>query len=217
MFHYLKDRYFLVASALLLAQIGAYYSISIKENMPAISPWSQFPTEIAGWQTVTESPMEAESLASLQPDDYLDRNYVSKKRQGIVNLVVVYFRTRRSGRAPHSPQWCLPGAGWKAVSSRVVNLPQRGESGLQAINEYIVQKGAERLLVVFWYHQGSHVVTNDVVAQMYALPEMILHGRTDTALVRIIVPFANDQSDPARDAAFEFVHDAFPLIRNQIN
>lgn len=215
--HYLKDRSILVASALLLAQIGLYYGMPVKEQIPAVSPLSQFPGEFAAWQSASETPIDPEVLAALQPDDYLERTYVSTNRNAAVSFLIVYFSTRRNGRAPHSPQWCLPGSGWKDVSARVVTLAMPGQPDPQAVNEYIVQKGTQRLFVVYWYHQGSHAVANDVVAQLYALPEMILHGRTDTALVRIIVPVAGEQTDRARAEAFQFARDVFPLVREEIH
>jgi EpsI family protein len=217
MLHYLKDRSLLVASGLLLAQIGLYYGMPVKEQIPAVSPWSEFPNEFAAWRSVSETSIEPEVLATLQPDDYLQRTYVSTTRDAVVSFLIVYFRTRRSGHAPHSPQWCLPGSGWKDVSARVVTLAMPGQANPQPVNEYIVQKGTERLFVVYWYHQGSHAVANDVVAQLYALPEMIFHGRTDTALVRIIVPVAGEQTDRARADAFQFARDSFPLVHEQIH
>lgn len=215
--HYWNDRPTLVASVLLLAQIGLYYGMPVKEQIPAVSPWSQFPNEFGAWRWASETPIDPEVLAALQPDDYLQRTYVSTKRDALVSFLVVYFRTRRNGRAPHSPQWCLPGSGWKDVSARVVPLAMPGQPNPPAVNEYIVQKGTERLFVVYWYHQGSHAVANDVIAQLYALPEMILHGRTDTALVRIIVPVAGEQTDRARAEAFQFARDVFPLVSQQIH
>jgi EpsI family protein len=83
-------------------------------------------------------------------------------------------------------------------------------------NEYIVEKKPDRLLVVYWYHQGEHVLSSEVMAQFYAIPDMITHGRTDTSLVRIIAPIVGDQVGGARDLAYEFARDVYPLIRKQI-
>jgi EpsI family protein len=204
-----------LASVLLVAQATLYYTFAAKEYIPAISAWSEFPKEIGNWHTATEMPIDQESLAALKPDDYLNRNYVSQNGGATVNLLVVYFNTRRSGHAPHSPEWCLPGAGWKDVSSQIVKL-WIPETGPQEVNEYIVQKGEERQLVLYWYHQGRHTAANEVVAQVYALPEMILHGRTDTALVRIIARIQSE-IERARGDAFQFARDIFPFIRTQLH
>lgn len=208
----LSDRRFLLASVLLLGQIAGYYSLSGKETIRDVSSWSQFPSEIANWRAVNDIAIDPDALANLKPDDYLDRDYVSKDQNAGLNFVVVYFSTRRHGQAPHSPQWCLPGAGWQDVSSRVVkDFAARG--GPPEMMEYIIRKGLEKQLVVYWYHQGTHVSTDEVTAQFYALPEMILHGRTDTALVRMITPISGEDMEAARGRAFGFARAVYPAIR----
>jgi EpsI family protein len=214
--HYFKDKAFVVASLFLLVQTAIYYSIAVKEDVPVIVPWNGFARNINQWQTARDLPIDAESLANLQPDDYLHRNYIWAEKGVAVNFLVAYFSTRRTGHAPHSPQWCLPGSGWKDVSSRPVQLSIPYEATPIAVNEYIVEKGPEKQVVVYWYHQGTRVVANELVAQLYALPEMLLHGRTDTALVRVIVPVKADSIDSARANALEFARDVFPFVKKQI-
>ncbi|HWF11051.1 MAG TPA: EpsI family protein [Bryobacteraceae bacterium] len=198
----------------LLVQAGIYYTISAKEFIPEIAPWSRFPTDVKEWKTVADEPIDEAVLAELKPDDYLNRNYASGKGQ-LVNLFVGYFNSRRNGRAPHSPEWCLPGAGWKTVSTRVVAIDLGAGQTLPS-NEYIVEKDAQRQVVVYWYHQGERPLSSEVLAQLYAIPDMILHGRTDTSLVRIIAPVAGSEIPGARNFAYAFAREVYPLIRRQI-
>jgi EpsI family protein len=202
-----------IASAFLLTQAGVYYTLSAKQVIPTIRPWNQFPTEIKEWKTVTDEPLESDVLAALKPDDYLNRNYV-RGNQGI-NLFVAYFDSRRDGRAPHSPQWCLPGAGWTALSSRVVNIPVQNEVSPVPVEEYIVEKGDQRSVVIYWYHQGERETPSEIVAQFYAIPDMLAHRRTDTSLVRVFAPAGGD-FDTAKGAALSFARDVYPLVRRQI-
>jgi len=210
----MNNRRVILVIGLLLAQAGLYYTISAKEVIPDIGPWSRFPAQVNGWKAAADEPLDKDVLAELKPDDFLNRDYVSGRNQ-VLNLFVGYFNSRRNGRAPHSPEWCLPGAGWKTVSTRVVSIDTRSGEPLPA-NEYIVEKGAERQLVVYWYHQGEHVISSEVMAQFYAIPDMILHGRTDTSLVRIIAPVPGNGVEGARDLAFAFAGEVYPLIRQQI-
>jgi EpsI family protein len=199
---------------LLLAQAGIYYTISAKEFIPDIGPWSRFPNEVNGWKATADESLDKDVLAVLKPDDYLNRNYISGKGRE-VNLFVGYFNSRRNGRAPHSPEWCLPGSGWKTVSTRVISI-DGGAGNTWPANEYIVEKKPERQMVVYWYHQGERVLSSELLAQFYAIPDMILHGRTDTSLVRIVAPIAGSEVDGARDLAVGFARDVYPLIRQQI-
>jgi EpsI family protein len=204
------------ASLVLLGQIGIYYSVAMRETTPTIPAWDEFSRKIRDWDTVAEFPLESEVLAALSPDDYLSRNYASSEQHAVVNLAVVSFNTRRSGHAPHSPTWCLPGAGWKEVSSRVVRLRLADGATGPAVNEYVIQKDGERQIVVYWYHQGGRVVANETMAQLFAMPDMILHRRTDTALVRISSPALRGDLDRARQTVFQFAAEAFPLIQDRI-
>jgi EpsI family protein len=84
------------------------------------------------------------------------------------------------------------------------------------VNEYVIEKDGDRQMVVYWYHQGGRVLANEVMAQLYAMPDMILHRRTDTALVRVTSPAVGADLDRAREAALQFAGEVFPLIRDHI-
>jgi EpsI family protein len=210
----MKNRRVIFVIGLVLAQAAIYYTISAKEFIPDIGPWSSFPADVNGWKAAADQPLDNDVLAELKPDDYLNRDYVSGTGR-VLNLFVGYFNSRRNGRAPHSPEWCLPGAGWKTVSTRVVFI-DRGSGNPLPANEYVVEKGGQRQVVVYWYHQGERVLSSEVKAQFYAIPDMILHGRTDTSLVRIIAPAGGGGIESARDVAFSFARDIYPLIQRQI-
>jgi EpsI family protein len=213
---FFKNKAVALASIVLVGQAVFYYSSSAKEVIPTVSAWSQFPSVAGNWTAIADFPLEPEVLDKLQPDDYLNRNYGAENGQKLANLFIGYFNTRRNGRAPHSPQWCLPGAGWKSVFTRRVSIPvDAGTSQLPA-NEYLVEKGVNQELVLYWYHQGTRTVANEVVAQVYALPEMILHLRTDTALVRIIVPVPGRDSQAAIGTAVGFAQAVYPLVLKHI-
>jgi EpsI family protein len=203
-----------IAIVVLLAQAGAYYTISAKEVVPRISPWNEFPSRLGEWRIMKDLPVDDSVLAELQPDDYLNRNYISPLRRPL-NLFVGYFSSRRDGRAPHSPEWCLPGAGWKSLSTRVVRIDLPDGGSIPA-NEYVVEKSGQHNLVIYWYHQGRKPIASELGAQLYAIPDMMLHGRTDTSLVRIITPAIDENVAEARNAGFEFAREAYPQIRDHI-
>jgi EpsI family protein len=211
----LKRKAIPVAMAILVAQTFFYYRGSAKESTPSIKPWSQFPSAVGGWNETGEMALDPEVLTALQPDDYLVRGYQTGGGVPPVSLFIGYFNSRRDGRAPHSPQWCLPGAGWDSVWSKVVAIPLAG-AGTFPANEYLIRKGLDEELVYYWYHQGGRTVANEVVAQIYSIPDLIFHGRTDVALVRIIVPVARNDLSQARATGMSFAQVAYPLIRQHI-
>ena len=97
-----KNKSVAVAILILLAQAGAYYTVSAKEVVPQILPWSEFPSRVGAWRALADMAMDDAVIAELKPDDYLNRNYGSPSGRAL-NLFVGYFSSRRDGRAPHSP------------------------------------------------------------------------------------------------------------------
>lgn len=205
-----------IATAILLVQTAFYYSGSAKETIPAVAPWNQFPGEVQNWKSEADMVLDQTVLSALQPDDYLARTYLSSSDSHPVSLFVGYFNSRRDGRAPHSPQWCLPGAGWKSLSVKIISIPIPHTPELLPANEYLIEKGISKELVLYWYHQGTRTVANELVAQFYSLPDLIFHSRTDTALVRIIVPVLDNDIDGAKATGVRFAQAVYPLIRKHI-
>ena len=199
---------------MLFVQAAFYYSGSDKDVIPPIERWNQFPTELGGWQSDGDLPMDQAILIALQPDDFLARNYSSAQDPHIASLFVGYFNSRRNGRAPHSPEWCLPGAGWKSIFSKPTTI-SFGKEQMEA-TEYLIQKGSSKELVLYWYHQGSRTVSSDLQAQFYSLPDLILHRRTDIALVRVIVAVDDKGLENAEASGFNFVRTFYPAIRKHI-
>ncbi len=53
----------------------------------------------------------------LRADDTLfDRRYVDPATGRVVILFIAFFKTQRYGQSPHSPNICLPGAGWEPIA-----------------------------------------------------------------------------------------------------
>src|SRR5580658_8621645 len=167
---FFKDRAALLATIILVGQAVVYYTNPAKEVIPAMAPWSEFPSTVTDWKAVSDTPLDREVLDVLQPDDYLIRDYISSDRSKVASLFVGYFSSRRNGHNPHSPEWCLPGAGWKSLSTRVISIPIPSGNRPLPANEYLIEKGMNKDLVLYWYHQGGRTVSSDLAAQIYALP-----------------------------------------------
>jgi EpsI family protein len=212
----LKRHRALIATGLLLGQIGVYYGVSRAEVVPVSQPWRTFPTQIGSWSMQSETPIDQETLDRLRPDDYINRVYATSARGQASGMFVAYFKSQRDGRAPHSPQNCLPGAGWASVSNTVRSIPMTGwPGGSIDVNQYVVQKDREQLVVHYWFQQNNRILTNEIVAQFYAIPTLLLHGRTDIALVRIITPVSTSV-DAAAATGVEFARDVFPYLRDRL-
>jgi EpsI family protein len=152
----------------------------------------------------------------LGADEYLTRIY----RQGTappVDLFMGYYSSQRTGAIIHSPLNCLPGAGWQPVDRRhvQVELNVTGAAGRRIdINRVVVQKGEERQVALYWYHERGRVIASEYASRVFMVLDAARYGRTDGALVRVMTPIGSDREDidAATRRLVEFVRAMFPLL-----
>jgi len=121
-------------------------------------------------------------------DDFLVRSYIGPNREA-VGLYVGYWQSQRTGSTIHSPQNCLPGAGWEPVEQSIVNFidPRRPTQALTA-NRYVVQKDLDRMLVLYWYQSHGRIVASEYWSKIYLVTDAVRLDRTDAAIVRLTLP-----------------------------
>lgn len=201
----------LVASSLLIMQAALLHSSEREEYLPEIKPMSEFPLELGNWHFLREAVVEPEIRDFLQADDLLSRVYADASGQRGAELFVAAFKTLSSGAAPHSPKNCLPASGFTPLLADEITL----DAGVQPItvNRYVVARGEERSLVLYWYQSRDRVVASEYRAKFFSIADAIRLNRTDTALVRVVVPIRDDNRDQATATAADFVRAFFGPLR----
>lgn len=139
--------------------------------------------------------------------DYMLRQYTMADGQTF-GLYVGYYDEQRQGKSIHSPRNCLPGGGWDPVSQRVVTIPTTIYGDVD-INRYEIVKEQSRAIVYYWYQGRGRVEQNEYTVKFQLLRDAALHGRTEEALVRIVVPVVKDDVAAADKLALEI---ATPLV-----
>jgi len=194
-------RYWLMFAVLLGATTGMAY-LSHGEATPPAKPLTDFPTQIAGFKTVAEMPLDQETIDQLGVTDYLNRWYFSPL-QGQIGLYIGYFRSQRTGASIHSPKNCLPGSGWQPEKASIFELPV--DDGRKVpINLYIVRKDLDEQLILYWYQAHGRVVASEYWGKFYLVYDALRLNRTDAALVRIAVPIVHGDEGQARSRAIAF-------------
>ena len=89
-----------------------------------------------------------------------------------------------------------------------------GRSEPIVINRYLVSKGENRSLVLYWYQSRDRVVASEYKAAAFVAWDALRYNRTDTALVRVVVPVMNGHDDAARTAGVEFIQAFFGTLRS---
>ena len=165
----------------------------------ARDPFALFPQELAGWSgaSVTLAPKVERNLGA---DDYLAALYRSPDEAEPVDFFVSYYESQTEGEAIHSPQVCLPSAGWEVASIGPVEVTLDGPSAETfRLNRAVIQKGLEKQLVYYWFEGRGRRITNDFAAKFLTVADGMTLGRSDGGLVRAITPIG-DGGEAAADA-----------------
>lgn len=203
-------------SLILVAQAAAFYGLSRAEVIPPSPPLSGLAKTLGNWTTVQEGVVEKEVQDILQADDTMTRSFVSPKFKVQAGLFIAFFRSQRNGKAPHSPKNCLPGSGWVQNEQGFTKMTIEGRAEPIEVNRYVVQKGDAKSLVVYWYQSRDRVVASEFSAKGYVVYDSLKSNRTDSALVRVIVPVVDNDVEQALAAATDFIKASFTPIRRQM-
>jgi EpsI family protein len=205
----LHSKYLRILTLVIVVQAVLFYSASHGESTPLPAPLKQFPTVFGPWSMIAQVDVDAETAAILRADDTLQRLYSGP--QGRADLFIAYFRTQRQGQSPHSPKNCLPGSGFQPTESGRIDVPVAG--GSININRYVVSRGEEESVVMYWYQSQGRVIADEFAAKFYLIADSIRHHRSDTSLVRIVVPVSEHMPrDKASETAIQFVQAAYPVV-----
>lgn len=178
---------------ILILQTAASRALSIPERDLPLPDLSGLPTRIGEWQEQGERSLDKSITEYLRPDGYILRDYVDQANGAAVNLFVAYFKSLQDNYGPHSPRVCLPGSGWLVRSSRTVPVDALGEA--VRVNEYVLEKSGNRILVVYWYQNERDLWADEFWAKIRLLPDLIRYHRSDVSLVRIVSPTTGGGND----------------------
>jgi EpsI family protein len=209
-----------VVAVLLLVTFGYLARKSTAEPTLRREPLSLLPLQIGPWRGTNAPDFQQKILNVLGVDDYARRTYRARTEPGWVGLYVGYYASQRQGDTVHSPLNCLPGAGWTPISQdratvEVKDTPTAAANRPIEVNRFVIQKGLDRQLVLYWYQSHGRVVASEYWGRIYTVTDAIRYNRTDAALVRVIVPIpgdAPDAIDVAHARGVRFVQALFPYL-----
>jgi EpsI family protein len=210
-FDFLKSRRAILLTALLLSEAIFYFAYPKQEVVLLPTPLRELPAQLGSWSMVLESKVEPEVQNVLLADDTLERVYMDAASGGSASLFIAFFKTQKTGVAPHSPKVCLPGSGWQPSRSDFIRLQVPGRTEPIVVNHSIIEKGEERSVVLYWYQTHNNVIADEYRAKVNTVFDSLRYNRSDTSIVRIVVP-----ERPGLDADAEAVsmaRNAFGPIR----
>jgi EpsI family protein len=202
------SRIAMLTPAFLALQAGGVYWIAGMEHAPAAPVLTAFPVTLGEWKKAGENPIDPDTAAQLRADRTLNWTYLGAAGAWQADLFVAWFQSQRGGASqPHSPQVCLPANGWIPVVTDRVQLTEES-----AVNRYIVNLGAQRAVVLYWYQTPHRVIASEWAAKFWVMADAVKDHRTDTSLVRVVV-FNYGKSDDATTAiALDFSRKAYSAL-----
>ncbi len=200
-----------VLASILIARAGE------SGRVPERASFAAFPLELGSWQGRQLPAFDDGTLTTLGVDDYMARAYA--REQSLAGLYVGYWASQREGDTIHSPLNCLPGSGWEPVSKRTLAIQIADASPASAarsisVNRYVVRKGLDRELVLYWYQSHGRVVASEYAGKFFLVADALRLHRTDAALVRVMMGIDDDEGGEARAErdGVSFVRTLFPAL-----
>jgi EpsI family protein len=213
----LGNTYVRILTVILVLQGVAFYAIAMRpERIPPVGPLDLFPNEFAGWVVMREVKIEPEVQDILKADDLLSREYVNTKGPEGAYLFIAFFKTQREGQAPHSPKNCLPGAGFEPIEAFPIEVKFPGRDEPTKINRYLTARGDEKSITLYWYQSHSRIIADEFAAKFWLIADSMRYHRSDTALVKVVVPVRNNDAARATDTAVAFAQAMFPALMRQL-
>ena len=120
-------------------------------------------------------------------DEFINRVYL-RDTVAAFSLYVGYYTYQTQGKTIHSPRNCLPGAGWEPVESSTLPISGAPGIGSRSMNKYILANQGHYAAVYYWYQGRGRIESNEYTVKYNLMRDAALYGRTEEALVRLVVP-----------------------------
>ncbi len=177
-------------AAVLLAGCALLLGQRDQLTVPLAQPLASVETSFDGLSS-KDLPIDPAQQKIAGMTNYLMRIF-RRDTLDVMSLYVGYYDYQQQGKSIHSPKNCLPGAGWEPMSQSVVAVTT-ADGVSHPVNRYLLGKGAARALVYYWYQGRGRVESNEYRVKWQLMRDAALTGRTEEALVRLVIPLAPDE------------------------
>ncbi len=180
-----------IPAVILGAGLGLLGLTHEQERPRPVTPISGILDTVAGY-THEQITVDSNSARVAGMDEYVNRVY-SRDTSQVFSLYVGYYTYQTQGKAIHSPRNCLPGAGWEPVESGTLPIASAPGLGARNMNKYILANNGSYAAVYYWYQGRGRIESNEYTVKYNLMHDAALYGRTEEALVRLVVPLHTDK------------------------
>ena len=180
----MRDTRLFAPAALMTVGCLLLFGVRRQHAAPLAQPLQAIPVALAGYPGDERGISDAERRVTAASDAVF--RVFGADSAAAFSVYVGYYEKQATGRSIHSPRNCLPGVGWQTVESGKAVLDVGGEQ--VTVNRYLLAYGPSQALVYYWYQGRGRVAHNEYTVKWDLLRDAIAHGRSEEALVRIVVP-----------------------------
>lgn len=157
-----------------------------QERPKPVKPIAGILDSVPGY-THSQIEVDTNSQRVAGMDEYVNRVYLRDSLQ-VFSLYVGYYTYQTQGKSIHSPRNCLPGAGWEPVESATLPIGAAPGSGSRDMNKYVLANNGNYAAVYYWYQGRGRIESNEYTVKVNLIRDAAVFGRTEEALVRLVVP-----------------------------
>lgn len=190
---------YLLVSILIFASLFINWFERRGEVAVERKPLSEISVQLGDWrQKGSDIRFSEQTESVLRTSDYVMREYMDAQGT-IANLYIGYYASQRSGATYHSPQNCMPGAGWEMKSPQLVEITTPAGKSFVA-NRYLVENGPSKQILIYWYQGRGRAVASEYNDKIYTVLDSIGRRRSDGSMVRIMIPVGDSESQTLNSA-----------------
>lgn len=161
----------------------------------------EIPAKLGDWQQKGgEIRFDGQTETVLGTTDYTMREYILPGGR-LANFYVGYYASQRTGATYHSPQNCLPGAGWVMSQPELVRIETASGKTFTA-NKFIIENGIYNEVMIYWYQGRGRAVASEYHDKVYTVLDSVLRRRSDGAMVRVMTSVGYSEIE-ATEAAID--------------
>jgi EpsI family protein len=182
----MMDKWNFVPAAILAAGLGLLSLTHDQLRPTPLKPIASILDSVPGYSHAKiEVDTNSQRVAGM--DEFVNRVYLKDSLQ-VFSLYVGYYTYQSQGKSIHSPRNCLPGAGWEPVESATLAIASATGGGSRGMNKYILANQGNYAAVYYWYQGRGRIESNEYTVKYNLMRDAALYGRTEEALVRLVVP-----------------------------
>lgn len=187
-------------AAILIGGLAVNWFVTRGEAVTSRRPLGELHSNLGGWKQKGSEIRFGEQIESvLKTTDYTMREYLSPDGR-LSNIYVGYYSSQRTGATYHSPQNCLPGAGWIMKDPQYIEIKRSDGTSFPA-NRYIIENGVYREVMVYWYQGRGRTAASEYTDKLNTIYDSVFHRRSDGAIVRVMTNVGGDETAAVAAAA----------------